>query len=118
MLVGSDKVKEAIENEGKDVTLKHFTGEASYDEDSQVPTRASSSSTVKAVLKTLSVREISFSGGKYKIGDIVLEVKPDVEIEVDDEVTIGSSVFTVVNVEEIGPGDVTVLKKAYVHRNE
>lgn len=118
MLVGSDKIKEAIENEGKNISLKHYTGDTSYDADTQKPSRSSTSSTIRAVLKDISIQEVSFSGGKYKFGDIVLNLKPDVEISVDDEVTIGSDTYSVINVESTGPGDVTILKKAYIRRNE
>ena len=88
--VNKDAIKTAIIGVGEAVSLKHYSGDQTYDSD-QNPTRTNASTSEKAQITEPNKFEIDNSLGKISADDKKFVFEGDVTVDVGDDITLTST---------------------------
>jgi hypothetical protein len=85
--VNIDAVKRSVQQLGEPVTVTHYTGDVSYDND-QEPTRPSSNTSTYAEKKKPNKFDIDAIGGDITINDKKFIIPGEITIDVGDIITV------------------------------
>ena len=87
VFVNTDAVKRSVQQVGEPVTVKHYTGDTTYDSD-QEPTRPSANTSTYAEHKKPNKFDIDEFGGAITFNDKKFILPKEIDIDIGDTITI------------------------------
>jgi len=116
--VSIDAINRSINSIGESVTVQHYTGDQTYDND-QEPTRTSSDTITKAQITNPTKQDIEANLGKITVNDKKFMFQGDIDIDVGDNITvtaISADPFNVIQVDRHRVDGIDVKKIAFASK--